>query len=77
MIIMPVWIFDENDNEYTALLGSEPKIDAKREILPKNCVTNIIYAPVAHESGAKFALVTLDKTKVPENIKKMIPNDNS
>lgn len=72
MVIMPAWIVSENETEYVALLGSEPKIDAKREVLPKDCVTNIIYAPMVHESGHKFALLTLDPNKLPENIKEIL-----
>lgn len=75
MIIMPVWVISENDSEYTVLLGSEPKSDAKKEILPKDCVENIIYAPMVHESGNKFALVTLHKNKIPDNLKAFFPNE--
>jgi hypothetical protein len=72
MIIMPAWIISESEIEYVALLGSEPKMDAKREVLPKDCVKNIVYAPMIHESGHKFALLTLDPDKVPEFIKEML-----
>ena len=75
MIIMPVWVISENDSEYTVLLGSEPKLDAKKEILPKDCVENIIYAPMIHESGNKFALVTLHKNKIPDNLKQFVPSE--
>ena len=69
MIMMPVWVIKENENEYVVLLGSEPKKDAPQEIIPKNCVKNIIYSPVPHESGYKLAIITISPDNVPENIK--------
>lgn len=72
MIIVPVWVVDENKKEYQVLMGSEPRTDAKKEILPKYCVDNIIYAPMIHESGHKFAICTINEQKVPENIKKIL-----
>lgn len=72
MILMPAWIVSEDEINYTALLGSQPKANAKKEVLPKDCVKNIVYSPEEHESGYKFALLTLDPEKVPENIKNLL-----
>jgi hypothetical protein len=69
---MPAWIISEDENGYVALLGSEPKTDAEKEFLPKECVDKIVYAPMIHESGYKFSLLTLNPDKVPEKIKNMI-----
>lgn len=72
MILMPVWIVSEDENNYVALLGSQPKADAKKEVLPKDCVKNILYSPEEHDSGYKFALVILDQEKIPEDIKHLV-----
>lgn len=72
MIIMPIWVKSENENEYVALLGSEPKTDSKLEKIPKNCVKNIIYAAMEHPSGYKFAMISIDSEKAPDYIKNMV-----
>jgi len=69
---MPAWVTKESEEGYYALLGSEPKPDSKVEFLPKECVENIIYAPMIHESGNKLAMFTFNKNNLPENIKKLL-----
>lgn len=75
MVIIPIWVVDENEKEYLVLLGSEPKINANKETLPKNCVENIIYAPMIHESGYKFAICTIKENDLPEKLKNMISKE--
>jgi hypothetical protein len=72
MIIMPAWVTEETEEGYHALLGSEPKTDSKSEFLPKECVDNIIYAPMIHESGYKFAMFTLNENNLPQTIRDLL-----
>ena len=74
MIIMPIWVVEERESEYVVLFGSEPQQDAKKEIIPKKCVKNIIYAPMIHDSGHKFAMVSLNYQNIPENIRSRLEN---
>lgn len=67
---MPVWVFEETDEGYRCLLGSEPRTDADQEWIPKSCVVSCVYAP--SEGEPKFALMTLKE--VPEEIRKKNPN---
>lgn len=66
MILMPVWVFEETEDGYLALLGSEPSKDAKKEFLPKEFVVSCVYAP--GEGCPRFALLGLSKSL--EEIKK-------
>ena len=66
MILMPMWIVEETEEGYRALLGSEPRLDSEKEWIPRECVVSCVYAPV--EGSPRFALVTLKE--VPEDIKK-------
>jgi hypothetical protein len=66
MILMPVWIFEETEEGYLALLGSEPSKDAKKEFLSKEFVVSCVYAP--GEGCPRFALLTLS-----EDIRKKNP----
>ena len=69
MVIMLAWIFEETEEGYRALLGSEPRTDSEREWIPKDCVDNCIYAS---EGSPRFALLTLKI--VPEDIRKKNPD---
>lgn len=66
---MPVWVVEETEEGYRALLGSEPRRDAEREWIPREFVVSCVYAP--GESSPRFALLTLKE--VPEDIKKKNP----
>jgi hypothetical protein len=67
MIIVPVQKIKEKDGGITCLLGSEPRPEAKREFLPKDCVFNRV------DSGAGgLSVLTLDDSKLPEAIKKVL-----
>jgi hypothetical protein len=70
MILMPVWIFEETEEGYSAILGSEPKVSAEREWLPRDCVVSCVYAP--GDGSPRFALVTL--REIPEEVRKKNPN---
>ena len=70
MILMPAWIFEETEDGYRALLGSEPKMDAEREWIPKGCVISCTYAP--GEGSPRFSLLVLKE--VPEEVKKKNPD---
>lgn len=72
MILMPAWVVSEDETGYFALLGSEPRTDAEKEFLPKECVENVVYAAMLHESGNKLALFTLINEKIPEKIAKIL-----
>lgn len=69
MILMPMWVVEENEEGYRALLGSEPRIDAEREWIPRELVVSCVYAP--GPEGPRFAIVTLKE--VPEEIRKKNP----
>lgn len=69
MILMPVWVVEETDEGYRALLGSEPRKDAEREWIPKEFVISCVYAPGSE--SPRFALLTLKE--VPEEIRKKNP----
>lgn len=69
---MPAWIVSKDDSGYYALLGSEPNKETEKEFLPKDCVENVVYAAIIHESGNEFALFTLIPEKIPEKIKKIL-----
>jgi hypothetical protein len=69
MILMPVWVVEETEEGYSALLGSEPRKDAEREWLPKSCVTSCVYAPM--EVSPRFALMTLKE--IPKEIREKNP----
>lgn len=70
MILMPMWVVEETDEGYRALLGSEPRTDAEREWIPRECVISCVYAP--GEDGPRFALLTLKE--IPEDIRKKNPS---
>lgn len=73
MILMPMWIVEETESGYHALLGSEPRVDAEKEWIPKECVVSCVYAP--GEGSPRFALVTLVTLgDIPEEIKKKNPD---
>lgn len=69
MILMPVWVVEETEEGYRALLGSEPRTDAEREWIPKEFVVSCVYA--GNPGEIKFALLTLKE--VPEDIRKKNP----
>lgn len=69
MILMPAWIVEENEEGYLALLGSQPRSDAEREWLPRDCVESCVYSPEI--ASPRFALLTL--REVPESIRKKNP----
>lgn len=73
MILMPVWVFEETDGGYRAILGSEPRKNAEREWIPRDVVESCIYSP-GHSEGVspRFALMML--REIPEDIKKKNPN---
>lgn len=77
MILMPMWIVEETEKGYYALLGSEPRVDADKEWIPKECIVSCVYAPVEDssvEGSPRFALVTLVTLgDIPEDIKKKNP----
>lgn len=70
MILMPVWIFEETDEGYRALLGSEPRVDAEKEWIPKDLVAGCVYVP--GKENPRFALLTLKG--IPEEIRKKNPD---
>lgn len=70
MIIMPVWVVEETDEGYRALLGSEPRTDAEKEWILKEFVISCVYAP--GEASPRFALMTLKE--IPEEIRKKNPS---
>lgn len=72
MIMMPAWIVSENEDGYFALLGSEPRTDAEKEFLPKECVDNIVYAAMIHNSGYRFCMMVLNPEKIPDKIKNIL-----
>lgn len=57
MIIMPAWVFEETDEGYRVLLGSEPRTDAERKFIMKENVVSCIYAP--GDGNPRFAMFTL------------------
>ena len=65
MILMPMWIVEETEAGYRALLGSEPRTDAESEWIPRGFVVSCVYSP--GEAGPRFALVTLKE--IPEDIR--------
>ena len=67
MIIVPVRKVEEAEGGITCLLGSEPKQDAERAFLPNECVSSRIDSDVGG-----LSVLTLDATKLPEGIKKVI-----
>lgn len=69
MIVIPAWIVDENEEGYLALLGSQPRPDAEREWLPRDCVESCVCSPEI--TTPRFALFTL--REVPESIRKKNP----
>jgi len=69
MILMPVWVVEETEEGYRALLGSEPRTDAEREWIPKEFVVSCVYS--GNHGEPKFALLTLKE--VPEDIRKKNP----
>lgn len=71
MILMPAWIFEETEDGYRALLGSEPRMDSEKEWIPKECVEACLYAPAA-APDPRFALLTLKR--IPEEVRKNNPD---
>jgi hypothetical protein len=67
MIIVPVRKVEEAEGGITCLLGSEPNPNAEREFLPTECVTN----RVGSELG-DLSVLTLDGSKLPERIRKVL-----
>lgn len=78
MILMPVWIVEETEEGYRALLGSEPRTDADQEWIAREHVISCVYAPsemipklALGASELKFALLTLKE--IPEEISRKMP----
>jgi hypothetical protein len=67
MIIVPVRNIKDCDGGLTCLMGSEPKPDAEREFLPKECVAN----RVDSELGGLSVLI-LDESRLPDGIRKAL-----
>lgn len=71
MILMPVWIVEETEEGYTALLGSEPRTDADREWIPRDLVASCVKSPEEGQ-GPTFAIMMLKG--VTEEIRKKNPD---
>jgi hypothetical protein len=68
----PAWIVEERADGYLALLGSEPRVDAVPDLLPRGCVASCVYAPAESQQGdARFAMLVL--SWVPDEIGKKFP----
>lgn len=71
MILMPVWIVEETEEGYRALLGSEPRLEADREWIPRDLVMSCVKSP-DDEQNPRFAVMMLKG--VTEEIRKKNPD---
>lgn len=57
MKIVPAWIFEETEEGYRVLLGSQPRMDAEKTWIPKEDVDSCTYSPSFEIP--RFALLVL------------------
>jgi len=72
MIIVPAWVREDTPEGVRAILGSEPKEDAKEEWIPRANLKNCLYAPVPPEfgfKGRKMAMLVFEEGMAPESVR--------
>ncbi len=69
MIVVPAWVQSESESDFLVVLGSEPKNNAKKNLIPKYCVETCNYSPFSKKEENRFALFVLKPEKVPKSLK--------
>jgi hypothetical protein len=70
MILMPVWVVEETEDGYRAMLGSEPPPTADKEWIPRGFVESCTYGP--GDRWPRIAMMVLNG--IPEEIRKKNPD---
>lgn len=71
MIMVPAWVQDESNDGFWAVLGSEPRDDAKPIWLPRMSVRKCTYAPMK-QNQRQFALLLLSETDLTTEVKTIL-----
>jgi hypothetical protein len=73
MILVPVWVERDDEKGILAVLGSEPRIDAQPEFIPRNAIRNCVYGELTSaQNNRKMALLLLDPNDLPETIQRIL-----
>lgn len=59
MIIMPVWIAEETNLGFWAIMGSEPDLNSEPIWIAREHVYNCVYAPCEAVNQKRLAVLTL------------------
>lgn len=62
MIIMPAWVVEEVPEGYKCRLGSQPDLNSKIELIPREHVKNCVYSDPESQGFGRLAIFVLDES---------------